>query len=329
MPTRNVMDRLNAGEVLLMDGATGSELHRRGAQVLVDTTAETGQQAWSATANIDYADVVQQVHQDYLRVGAEVIISNNFWTIPFRLARIGLEDRWEEYARAAMRNAVAARNAMNPDAYVAAGIAPPGASWIDDQKPDVEAEEMGREEYHRQYADHANLCVEEGADILLPEYVGWIADCVEAVDACAEAGVPVWLSVRHINAEDGSMQYGESLADLAKALEGHPVDAILLMCSNPQAITAGLKVLIPAFDGIVGAYPNLGYAPLAQLREPETLSNQLPAEGSDFIQLGEYSPSRTAEFAKEWKDMGALIIGGCCASGPEHVMAIKPVIEAA
>ena len=320
MPSLAIADRLKTGRPLLMDGGTGSELHRRGANVLVDTTAETGQQAWSATANIEFADVVQQVHQDYLRVGAEVLISNNFWTIPYRLATIGLEDRWEDYARAAMRNAVKARDAQNPDAYVAAGIAPPGAGG---DEPDVRS--LG-DEYRRQYADHAKLCAEEGADVILPEYVGYIADCVAAVDACAEAGLPVWLGVRHINAEDASMQYRENLADLAEALRSHPVEAILLMCSNPQAITAGLKVLIPAFDGVVGAYPNLGYAPLAQLREPTMLSNQLPAEGSDFIQLGEYSPSRTAEFVKEWLDMGARIVGGCCASGPEHIMAMRDVM---
>ena len=322
MPSLSITDRLNTGGPLLMDGGTGSELHRRGANVLVDTTAQTGQQAWSATANIDFSDVVQEVHRDYLRVGAEMIISNNFWTIPYRLATIGLEDRWEDYARAAMRNAVQARDAQNPDAYVAAGIAPPGAGSTE---PDSKA--LGHE-YHKQYADHAKLCAEEGADVILPEYVGYKDDCVAAVDACAEAGLPVWLGVRHINAGDASMQYGESLADLADALKGHPVDAVLLMCSNPQAITAGLKVLIPAFDGMVGAYPNLGYAPLAQLREPEMLTNQLPAEGSDFIQLGEYTPSRTAEFVKDWLDMGARIVGGCCASGPEHIIAMRAVMQA-
>ena len=58
MPTRSIMDRLRAGEVLLMDGGTGSEIQRRGADVLVDTTAETELRAWSATANMEFADVV-------------------------------------------------------------------------------------------------------------------------------------------------------------------------------------------------------------------------------------------------------------------------------
>ena len=125
MPTRNIKDQLNSGEVLLMDGGTGSEIQRRGANVLVETTAETELRGWSATANVEYADVVQQVHQDYLRVGADIIISNNFWATPHRLNSIGLEHSWEHYARAAGENALKAREAQNPEAYVLGGIAAP------------------------------------------------------------------------------------------------------------------------------------------------------------------------------------------------------------
>ena len=58
-------------------------------------------------ANIEAADVVKQVHVDYLRVGADIIISNNFWTSPTRLSPIGWDDRWQDLARAACENAEA------------------------------------------------------------------------------------------------------------------------------------------------------------------------------------------------------------------------------
>ncbi len=64
MPERKITDRLAAGETLLLDGGTGSELQRRGADVLKGATRRL--EAWSATANIEFADVVQQVHQDFL-----------------------------------------------------------------------------------------------------------------------------------------------------------------------------------------------------------------------------------------------------------------------
>ena len=317
MPKRNIMERLTAGDVLLMDGGTGSELQRRGADVLVNTTAETELRAWSATANIDFAEVVQQVHQDYLRVGAEILISNSFWTTPSRLEPIGLGDRWEDYTRAAGENAIKARNALNPGAYVVGGIAPPyvqdprGAS----PKPDVET--MGKEAFQQDFVGPAKILAGLGIDAILPEYIGFIEDCVAAVDACATVGLPVFLGVRHIS-EYGRMQYGESLEDLAAALEGHKVDAILLMCSRPEAVSAGLPILRKAFDGPVGAYANVGYNPMAPV-------GGRTHKGADI--LAGYRPSRLAEFAREWKDAGAQVIGGCCATGPEHIMAMRPVVK--
>ena len=111
MTRDSIVERLRNADMLLMDGGTGSELQRRGADVLKD--AEDRLKAWSATANIEYAEVVRQVHSDYLRVGADIIISNNFWTTPTRLERIGEQDNWRTYATAAIRNAVQARDAMN------------------------------------------------------------------------------------------------------------------------------------------------------------------------------------------------------------------------
>lgn len=323
MPDLDIMDRLRDGETLLLDGGTGSELQRRGADVLLGATDRL--KAWSATANIEFADVVQQVHQDYLRVGADIIISNNFWTIPSRLEGIGLHDRWQEFAQAAGENAVTARQAGNPQAYVAGGIAAPCVGYSGD-KPVSDVEYMGAVAFHKEYIDHSKLLAAMGVDVILVEYVGFIADCVAAVDAGAEAGIPVFLGVRHIGV-DGAMQYGESLSDLAAALEGHPVSAVLLMCSHPEALSKGLPILRDAYTGPVGVYPNLGYNPTGPIVEQKMLTNQLPSEGRDVAQIRNYSPSRMAEFADEWKHMGAQIIGGCCASGPEHIMAMKTAVK--
>ena len=91
MATHTIAQRLHNGDALLLDGGTGSELQRRGADVLKG--AEDRLKAWSATANLEYADVVRQVHSDYLRVGADIITSNNFWTTPTRLDSIGERQR--------------------------------------------------------------------------------------------------------------------------------------------------------------------------------------------------------------------------------------------
>lgn len=253
MPRVDVTERLQRGDVLLMDGGTGSELQRRGVDVLRGASAAAGLQAWSATANIEAAEVVQQVHQDYLRVGADILISNNFWTSPTRMEPIGLANEWRTYALAAADNALTARDARNLEAYVFGGIAPPTLQKLTDGRDDPDVVVMGEEAYRKEFAEHADLLAEAGVDAMLPEYVGRIADCVMAVEACSGHGVPVFLGVRHIG-EDGAMQYGERLEDLVTALEGSEVAGILLMCTAPEGISAGLTILRGNYDGPIGGY---------------------------------------------------------------------------
>ena len=313
MPKQNIMDRLATGDPLLMDGGTGSEIQRRGADVLVQTTVKSELRGWSATANIEFADVVREVHQDYLRCGAEVLISNNFWTTPSRLNPLDLPYSWQDYVRAGGENALAARDAMNLEAYIAGGIAPP---YVHDHlvgAPRSDVSIMGREAYRQEFAGPAKILVDLGVDFLLPEYIGFIDDCVEAVDACAEFGLPVFLGVRHIR-PGGTMQYGESLRDLTAALEGRGVDGILLMCTRPDAITEGLEVLMGSYDGVAGAYPNGGYNPMAPL-------GGRGGKKGDIVRSDHLPPSDLGTTTAEWLDRGVKIVGGCCATGPEHTLA--------
>src|SRR5438128_11096175 len=98
MVSLNLRNRLRAGDVLLLVGATGSELGRRGVNVSKGSTPDK-LGPWSATANVDAPNLVRQVHEDYLKLGVDVITSNSFWTNCPRLAMIGLADQWEAYTR--------------------------------------------------------------------------------------------------------------------------------------------------------------------------------------------------------------------------------------
>lgn len=300
MARRPITERLAAGEVLLLDGATGSELHRRG--VNVSKGAEPDKLGpWSATANIDAPDVVRAVHEDYLRIGVDIITSNNFWTSRARLAMIGLGDEWERYTRAAAEIAIGARDAINPDAYVAGGIAPPVYG-------DLRSE----------FLDQTRVLTEMGVDLMLTEYVGRLDDFPVAVEAASSAGLPVFLGVRHVTAE-GTLQYGDSFEDLARVLAGLPVAAVLLMCSDPPHISASLPKLRAAWDGPIGAYANIGYGKNPNFGQP--------GEQWHTIDQETYDPERYAGFVKEWLAMGAQIVGGCCATGPQHIAALRPLVR--
>ncbi len=320
MPSRSILDRLAAGEVLVLDGGTGSELQKRGVNVTKGGAAERrpmapaenlatpGHGVWSATANLDAPDVVREVHEDYLRAGAEIITSNNFYTSRAMLAMIDEGDRWEAYARRAVELARQARDNVKPDAYVAGGFAPPCSGDL-----------------RKEFGDVSRLLADSGADFLLPEYMGGetvfespIADCVAAVDVCADTGLPVFLGVSNLT-EQGTMLHGESIRDLVVALRGHPVAGILLMCSYPTAISACLPELRRAYAGPIGAYGHLGY-------DENPNFGASPDEPYFVIDTLDYTPKRYAEFAREWKDVGAQIIGGCCSTGPEHIAALPAAV---
>src|SRR5437868_14861966 len=100
-PIEHLNARLASGNVVVIDGATGTELEARG--VPMDDAA------WCGVANLDHRDVVRDVHADYIRVGAAVVIANTFSTDRLRLGDAELADRVDEVNRNAVAAALEAR----------------------------------------------------------------------------------------------------------------------------------------------------------------------------------------------------------------------------
>lgn len=298
----DILSRLAQGECLLLDGATGSELQRRGVSVSKGITEEGKLGAWSATALGDAPEIIRQVHEDYLHEGADIISINSFWTNRPRLEMVGLADKMEEYTHWAGEIACEARDCLNSEAFVAGGIAPPG-----------------RGDLYQEFVDQSAILAEAGVDLMLVEFVGSVSDCVTAVEAVSGTGLPIFLGIRYVT-PTGKMHYGETIDELVAALTDKRVDAILPMCSDPEAISVALPILRAAFSGPIGAYANIGYA-----KAPDEIDT--PDDQWHLIDIGDYSPERYAEFAQDWLEMGAQIIGGCCATTPEHIAAIRPLIK--
>ena len=275
MSRQNILDRLRAGDVLVHDGATGTELEVRG----IDCDSDV----WSATANLEAPDVLRAIHEDYLSAGADIITANNFFTGPSALNRVGEGARWRDYSQAGLEIALAARDAINPNAYVAGGIYP--------------ADALGRE-----YTERARLLADGGADLILAEYLPSVIDCVGAARACAEVDLPLFLGLGGLD-EDGNLADGTPVETLVSALQGHPIDCLLIMCTFPPAISKALPRLRDSFSGFIGAYPHGG--------------------GSKPY----YRPEVPAEYAHTWKEMGAQVIGGCCGTGPSHIAALPSVVK--
>ena len=96
------------------------------------------------------------------------------------------------------------------------------------------------------------------------------------------------------------------------------VAGIFLMCTQPPGVSAGLPRLREAYKGPIGAYAELGYEENPRFGQP----------GEQFFEIlgQEYTPERYAAFGREWKAMGAQVIGGCCGTGPSHMAAVRTAI---
>ena len=318
MARPDLLARLRRGDHLLLDGGTGSELQRRGVDVSRGASVEAGLGPWSATAMEDAPDVVRQVHEDYLRVGADIVTANSYNASRGQLARVGLAHKMEPFSRLAVELARQARDRVRPEAYVAGAIAPTTrfpTGWDPARVAPVD-------ELRREWGDQVAALAGAGADLILIESMSAIFQLRPAVEAAAASGLPVFLGL-HARPE-ATTSNGETMGDVVAALreDGRRVDAILLMCSPPAAISATLPALRAAYDGPIGAYANIGYR-----RAPEP--PRYPERQYHVLEVGENTPERYAAYGREWLAMGAQVVGGCCATTPDHIAALAPVVERA
>lgn len=290
--------KLDQGELVLLDGAVGTEILRR------DVT-------WADHQLKKRPDVVQAIHADYINAGADVISTNTFqltrrsFLDHFKnlahMRHIGspdLETRWVDLLRAGVELADGARRGVAGDRPVAIAGALTTLEWC--FRPDLAPDPA---QARAEYREVIEVFAEAGADLALIETVNSVSEAVAAAQAARDVSIPFW--VAFVCDEEGVLFTGESLAEAARALEPLEPDVVLLNCAPPQDISAGLGELIPAWSGPTGAYPHIG-----RFDPPEWLFTD------------EYPPARYLDVARSWLGSGARVIGGCCGTTPEHIEAL-------
>lgn len=289
--------------VTLLDGGMGRELQRRG------LASVSG--AWSAAALIAQPSVVREIHKDFIAAGAEVITTSNYAVVPFMLARGGLEDRMEELLSASVRLAREAREAAGRPGVRIAGSLPPLAQSY---RPERVGASMEIEPLYRRIAS----ILAPGIDLFLCETMSSGAEARSAVTAAADFGKPVWVSWTLDDEVTGRLRSGESPGEAVAALEGLPVEAFLFNCCLPEAISAALPALRAATSRPIGAYANA----LTGFKSDYEMGGQA-GEGRETPARDDLDPEAYAGFAREWRALGADILGGCCGIGPDHIAELR------
>lgn len=281
----------------------GQELQRRG--------VPDDARFWTAPVLESSPDQVLDLHAEYVAAGADVITTCTYAINWHRFERAGQSDRFEPLNRRACELARQAASNSGRPLLVAGSLPPLRESYRPEQVPD---REVMLEEYTRQARILADY-----VDLFLCETLTSAAESRAAATAALRvAGErPVWVSWTLMDDCSGRLRSGERPADAAAQLDDLDVTGLLINCSTPESLAAGLDELV-ACNGIVhGVYAN-GFHPIG-------LTDS--SESTGFGAREDLDPEAYADWARRWIDAGANLVGGCCEVGPSHIARLRQLID--
>ena len=289
-----LMQRLHNGEFILIDGATGTEIERRGVPMIDN--------AWNGGGALTHPDIVRQVHEDYVRCGAQVVISNTFSTSRYVLQDAGLEEHFEFLNRRGIELAREARNNMGAtNVLVAGGI----THWSFSGRYPAPQQLMAN------IAEQAAIMAAAGADLIMLEMMADVEHLLILLEAAQSNGLPVWIGFSCRLDEQGQVRLlsGPTLAEGLAAIEDKDAALVSIMHTEVEDVDACLDVLKANWSGPVGVYAHSG-----SFMAPNWVFN-------DTI-----SPADYAAAAKGWLQHGVQVIGGCCGIGLEHMQLLEQIV---
>lgn len=289
-----LMQRLRYGDHILIDGATGTEIERRGVPMIDN--------AWNGAGVLTHPDIVRQVHEDYIRCGAQIVITNTFSTSRHVLQDADLEEHFVYLNRRGVELAREARTNMQaPNVLVAGGIThwshtggPPPPHLL---KANIE--------------EQSAIMAAAGADLIMLEMMEDIDQTLILLAAAQKSGLPVWVGFSCKLDEQGVVRLlgGPTLVEGIKAIKDEDVPLVSIMHTEVHDINPCLDVLKDNWPGPVGVYAHSGkwVAP-------------------NWIFDDTISPEEYASEAASWMQRGVQVVGGCCGIGFEHIQLLKNII---
>jgi len=302
MAYADIKRRLDAGEVVLLDGGVGTELERRG--------ADMDPAAWCGVATLENEELLTQIHVDYARAGSDVITANTFASSRVMLSAAGHGDDVVEINQRAVEAALRAREQMATEGCTVAvagslsHLMPmiPGTATVDPAlvpTPDAVGEA---------FSELGGILKAAGVDLILLEMMYEPGRAKLAVQAAVGTGLPVWFGMSARRGEDGSavaFHHFEDipLDEIAKLIPAE-ADVAGAMHTPSELMGETLDAVRARFDGPMSAYPDSGYF-------------EMP--GWRFVDIIE--PSALEEFYATWMRQGARVLGGCCGLTVPHIEA--------
>ena len=309
MSYSNILKTIQSGGTVILDGAIGTELEKRG--VMMDDNA------WCGVATATNLEELCGIHRDYIEAGADIITANTYASNRAMLEAAGLGDQVEQINRSAVETAIKAReDSGNPDIVIAGSISHAVPAQFNVTSPSYgtgPTTTPDTSRYASAFSELAETLKDAGCELLLLDMMYDPQRIPLAVEAALATGLPVWAGVSSRRSEDGSiisyLQTEEVPFDnIARMVAEYDMDVMGVMHSPSDVIAGSLEIVRKYYDGPLSAYPDSGY-----FRMPNWIFE-------DVI-----SPDDLLAFAQQWKLSGVQILGGCCGLSPEHIAAISPL----
>ncbi len=269
--------------VLVADGAMGTMLYEKG--VFINRCYDE--------LNLSAPHLVKEVHEAYVKAGAQILEANTFGANRGRLETFSLSEKLVAINQAGVR---LAREAAGETVFVAGSIGPSG---MRNATPEALREI---------FSEQATVLVEAGVDLLVLETFFAIDELREAVAAVRAVAGPELAIIAQVTInDDGAMLDGTSTEDFTSLLDQWPVDVIGLNCSvGPKATLETVERIMRQTNKPVSAMPNAGHP--------------ADVEGRKIYLC---SPEYMSQYARRFLWAGVKIVGGCCGTTPEHIKLVR------
>lgn len=279
--------KMNAGECLLIDGATATEMERRGVPQLKN--------AWNGGGAMSHPDILKDIHKSYILSGAKVVISNTFATCKHTLEDAEEVHNFEKLNANALKLAKAACSELGKeDVLVAGGI----SYWS------FTGNHPSLFQLKSNISEQAQILAHSGAELLMLEMMVDIDRMLVTLQAALETNLPVWVGLScHKNQNNEiCLLNGEPLEKAVKSLTGTKVDLISIMHTDVGYVEECLEILSSEWTGLTGVYAHSG-----QMKDGDWTFN-------DVIGKEEYS-----RHVSSWIKRGVNLVGGCCGITTDHM----------
>lgn len=291
-------------DIVLLDGSIGQEAVKR--------SGDRATPLWSTSVMLEHPGVIESIHRDYFNAGATVASTNTYAVLPDRLEPANLEHKLNELIEQALAEAETARDAHGRG-RIAAALGPLRASYRTDIA--ISFEETA-EAYRPLIA-----AMDERVDMYLIETVVTLHQAEATLRAAQQGTKPIWLGVSVDDTDGTLLRSMEPLTDLKPIMDDLNPDAVLINCSRPEVIADGLEV-IKTFGKPFGAYAN-GFTKIS-----DAFLEDRPTVDA-LEQRKDLGPHEYADYAMDWINQGATIVGGCCEVGLDHISELASRIRAA